>query len=339
MSFQRLIGQKDLKIRLKHEYLGDPNHAAIFTGAKGSGRHEFAREYAKALMCSSPTDDGACGKCNNCTYFDAGTHPDLIVLADPNKKTIKVDEVRNKVVSDVKICPQISRRKVYLIEGDELNEAGQNALLKSLEEPPANIIFILICEDSEKLLPTVLSRTVEYKLSSYSKDEIMDALRRKNKEEFDGKYSEDELKFTCEFSSNVLGKALDLLGDEELPSMRDKCFEIITNIGKEGYCATLTDRYSYFDANADNIREILLLMLWIFGDLSILKKDRNNKNITNTDKRDVMLKFLDDNPSVDLNKISKAAGHITTVFKRLDLNVNFLYAVGDMLLGIKKELT
>ena len=52
-----------------------------------------------------------------------------------------------------------------------------------------------------------------------------------------------------------------------------------------------------------------------------------------------MLKFLDDNPSVDLNKISKAAGHITTVFKRLDLNVNFLYAVGDMLLGIKKELT
>ena len=59
MSFSRLIGQNDLKIRLRNEYKGDPNHAAIFTGAKGSGRHEFAREYAKALMCSEPTDDGA----------------------------------------------------------------------------------------------------------------------------------------------------------------------------------------------------------------------------------------------------------------------------------------
>ena len=338
MSFSRLIGQNDLKIRLRNEYKGDPNHAAIFTGAKGSGRHEFAREYAKALMCSEPTDDGACGKCNNCNYFDAGTHPDFIHLFDSNKKNIKVDEVRNKVVSDVKICPQISKRKIYLIEGDELNEAGQNALLKSLEEPPANIIFILICEDSEKLLPTVLSRTVEYKIASYTKDEIMDALKKKNKEEFEDKYSEDELKFTCEFSSGVIGKALELLGDDDLPVMRDKCFEIITNIGKEDYATTLTDRYSYFDANADNIREILLLMLWILGDLSILKKDRQNKTITNSDKRDVMLKFLDDNPSVDLNKITKAAGHITTVFKRLDLNVNFMYAIGDMLLGIKKEL-
>ena len=338
MSFQRLTGQNEIKIRLKHEFLGDPSHAVLFTGEKGSGRHEFAKEFAKALLCSSPTDDGACGKCNNCTYFDAETHPDFIHLFDPNKKAIKVEDVRNKVVSDIRIGSQISKRKVYLIEGDELNEAGQNALLKSLEEPPENINFILICEEADSLLPTVLSRTVEYKLQNYTKSEIMEVLQKKNKEEFNGKFRKSDLEFTCDFAAGSIGKAVELLGDEELPVMRDKMIELVMNIGKESYTDVLDDRYSYFTSNADNIEELMLFIIWILGDLSILRKDKKSKFIKNSDRRDEFLKFLDSNPSIDLNKLAKASGHVNTVFKRLELNVNNIYVFTDLLLGLKKEL-
>ena len=318
--------------------MGDPYHAVLFTGEKGSGRHEFAREFAKALLCSSPDENGACGKCNNCTYFDAETHPDFIHIFDPNKKAIKVEDVRNKVVSDIRIGSQISKRKVYLIEGDELNEAGQNALLKSLEEPPQNIIFILVCEEADSLLPTVLSRTVEFKLQNYNKDEIMEVLRKKNKEDYSGKFREADLEFTCDFASGSIGKAVELLGDEELPIMRNKMIDLVLNIGSEDYTSVLVDRYSYFMENADNIEELMLFILWILGDLSVLKKDKDNKYIKNSDRRNEFIKFLNANPSIDLNKISKASGHVNTVFKRLELNVNNLYVLTDLLLGLKKEL-
>ena len=337
MSFKRLAGQKDIKIRLRHEYMGDPHHAFLFTGAEGSGRHEFSREFSKALLCSSPNEDGACGNCDNCRYFDAGTHPDFICLFDINGKNIKVEDVRSRIVSDIRIGSQISKRKVYLIEGGELNEAGQNALLKSLEEPPSDVIFIIICKDAQELLPTVLSRTVEYKLRNYEKDDIMSVLRKKNEEKFEGKFKEDELEFICEFSSGSIGKAVDLLGDEELPVMREKMLELITNIGKDSYTTILNERYSYFTENADNIRELMLFLLWILGDLAVLRKDRDSNLIKNSDRKDVLVGFLNDNPSVDLNRIYKASGHVNTVFKRIELNVNHLYVIGDLLLGLKKE--
>ena len=84
MSFTRLIGQEAVKKRLAQEITGNPCHASVFTGVKGIGKHEFAHEYAKALLCSEPTSDGACGHCNNCRYIEAKTHPDFIIL-EPEK--------------------------------------------------------------------------------------------------------------------------------------------------------------------------------------------------------------------------------------------------------------
>lgn len=339
MSFNRLVGQNDIKIRLKREYLGTPSHAVLFTGSEGIGKHEFAREYAKALMCSAPTDSGACDKCNNCIYFDANTHPDFLSLeAEDDKKSIKVDEIRNRVVSDVKIAPQIAKRKIYLINADKLNEEGQNALLKSLEEPPENIIFVLMCEDSSRLLPTVCSRTNEYKLVSYTFDDIFSVISKINSAEHDNKYSKDDLTFATNFSAGIIGRAINLLGDSSFKETREELINIVTNIDNIGYSEILSKRISYFEDNSDNVEDMLLMILWIIGDLCILIKDRQSTQIKNQDFRDKLVAFLDRRRNINLNNLGRVSSSITLLERRLNVNVNYTLAISDMLLTIKKEL-
>ncbi|MCQ2466373.1 MAG: hypothetical protein MJ166_02525 [Clostridia bacterium] len=338
MSFDRLVGQKDIKIRLSREYMGIPSHAVLFTGNEGIGKHEFAREYSKALLCSSPVASGGCGKCNNCIYFDANTHPDFIqVEAEKDKKNIKVDDIRDKVISDVKICPQISKRKVYLINADELNEEGQNALLKSLEEPPENIIFVLMCEDASRLLPTVCSRTNEFMLSAYSYSEIKSVISKINLTS-DNKLSEDDLNFVANFSSGIIGRAIDLLSDTSFKETRTQLVDIITSIDQTGYAELLSSKLKFFEDNADNKEDILLMVLWIIGDLCILYKDRNSMHIKNQDCRDKLIMFLNRSKAINLNSLAKASASITLLERMLNVNVNYTLAISEMLLTLKKEL-
>ena len=338
MSFAEITGRTAIKKRLINEIKGSPCHASVFTGVKGSGKHLFAHEYAKALLCSSPTDDGACGVCPDCKYVEAKTHPDLIVL-EPEKgaRNIKVTEVREKIVSDIKICPQIAKRKIYVIEADALNEEGQNGLLKSLEEPPQDVMFIMICEDAKSLLPTVMSRTVEFKLTPCSREEMEEFLIEEDRKTNAGR-SKEELRFIADFSSGIIGRAIELLHDDGFMKMRDEVMDIVLGIGKDTYTGVLVDRFAYFESNKDLIDDILLFILWTLGDLDVLLKDKDNKNIMNIDRKDKLLAFLNAYPNVGTKNISGASACVTTLRKRLDLSVNYNFAVRDMLLGLKKEL-
>lgn len=339
MSFSRLIGQKNIKLRLSKEIMGQPSHAVLFTGSEGIGKHEFAREFSKALMCSNPTEDGACGKCNNCTYFDAGSHPDFILIeADSDKKFIKVDDIRNKVISDVKIGSQISKRKVYMINANELNEEGQNALLKSIEEPPENINFVLICEDSSRLLPTVCSRTNEYKLVTYTFDEVKEVVGKLNQEKYEGKFTEEELNFVSNFSTGIIGRAIGLLGDTNFKDNREQLVDLVTNLDRISFSELLGKRLSFFEENQDNNEELLLMILWLIGDMCVLYKDRNSNLIKNVDYKARIVGFLDRNRAVNLNGLGKASASITQVMRMLNVNVNYTLAISDMLLVLKKEL-
>ena len=114
--------------------------------------------------------------------------------------------------------------------------------------------------------------------------------------------------------------------------------DMVLSIGRDSYTTVLNDRYIYFEENKDLIDDILLFVLWTLGDLDILIKNKASDKIMNPDKRDQLLKFLSDNPGVGVKNISAASSCVTTVRKRLELNVNYMFAISDMLLGMKKEL-
>ena len=136
-----------------------PAQTYIMEGADDALRFETAEALAAGLLCHDPKD-GACGRCPSCRYMEAGTHADCRFLPEERSdKRIPVDTVRREVMADVIMAPQLGTRKVYVIAGDKLNEQGQNALLKTLEEPPAGVFFLVTAPKAEHLLPTLRSRS------------------------------------------------------------------------------------------------------------------------------------------------------------------------------------
>lgn len=179
-------------------------HAILIEGDLGTGRHTLADFISAAAVCSS--DNTPCGDCKNCSLHKAGSHPDISVTApEEGKKNIAVAQIR-ALKSEAYIKPHMASCRVFIIDyADTLNEQSQNALLKVLEEPPGNAVFILIAESKASLLETIISRCVVLTLSNPENDVALDYITQKTN------YSEDEILSALSVSQNNIGKALMIL--------------------------------------------------------------------------------------------------------------------------------
>ncbi|MCE5204244.1 MAG: DNA polymerase III subunit delta' [Coriobacteriales bacterium] len=129
-------------------------HAYLFVGPTGTGKMTAARALACALLC----DDGGCGECPVCYRILNGSHPDVHVFTPEGAATYVIDQVR-QIIRDVHLKPVQARRKVYVIdEADRLNQESANAFLKTLEEPPGDVVMILLAQSYDAVLPTIASR-------------------------------------------------------------------------------------------------------------------------------------------------------------------------------------
>lgn len=170
-----------LWLRLKAMRQRLPN-AVLLAGPQGVGKVELAHEWAKSLLCETPGHEGeACGHCEACHWFDAGTHPDFMHLTFIEKETregevrlateIGVEQAR-QAVEFIQLSTYRAGRRLVLIEPAEgLNIASANALLKVLEEPPINTVFVLISHQPRQLLPTILSRCHKLEVGLPSREE------------------------------------------------------------------------------------------------------------------------------------------------------------------------
>ena len=150
-------------------------HALLFTGIKGNGKTEFAREFARSLLCTATQMDGsACGQCRSCLLFAAGSHPDYVnVLPEEEGKAIKVDQIR-ELIDFYALSAQYSGYKIVILSpADAMNRNAANSLLKTLEEPPANAVLILVTEQPGHLPATIRSRCHELKFHIPTHDMAM----------------------------------------------------------------------------------------------------------------------------------------------------------------------
>ena len=336
MSFASVIGQKENRERVASFFCGNLPQSFLITGTKGMGKTVFSEELAKSILCMERTSDGSCGSCASCRYFEAGTHPDIKRIAAEDATVITVKELREKIIADQMMTPQISSSKVYIINGDELREEGQNLLLKSIEEPNPGTYFILRASSSDQMLPTIRSRVTEIKLSEYSVPEIMEILRKR----FGQTIPDERLHMAAQFCSGVPGRAIDLLGDDDFDSIREEMFSLITSLPEAGYTDILYDRYPYFEKNRDRIEVLLVNMLWLLGDISVFVSldDPPGTSIMNRDKDMQIKRFVEGHRYLSQMKIGKACEHISEMRKMLSLNVNFEAACCGMLIKVHKEL-
>ncbi len=213
LRFDGLLGNDALRARLSAEAAaGKLSHCYRLVGQEGSGKRTLARLLAAAALCTG--EKPPCLSCRDCKKVLSGVHPDIITVDDPEKKIVPVDAVR-AARSELFIRPNEGRRKILIFpRAQDLNASGQNALLKILEEPPDYGMFLLLTPSSERLLPTIRSRSAELRLSP-----LPDGLLRSELLRRFPAAGPDALDAAVSRSGGFLGQAAALLETEPPPQV------------------------------------------------------------------------------------------------------------------------
>ena len=206
-AFDEMVGQdhirKTLENAVKQNKIG---HAYLFCGPRGTGKTTVARIFAKAVNCQE--ENAPCNECESCIAIQNGTHPDIIEIDAASNNG--VDSVRD-LVDKVKYAPQLGKYKIYIIdEVHMMSVAGFNALLKTLEEPPEYVIFILATTDPQKVLPTIVSRCQRFDFNKIKPEDIMNRIRIVlEKENIDS--DEESIKLIASLAEGGMRDALSIL--------------------------------------------------------------------------------------------------------------------------------
>lgn len=213
MTFDTLLGNEELKTALKNALNTRFPQTILLTGPTGSGKMTLGGILAAALLCTGNVKP--CGSCNSCHKIAQAIHPD-VSLTDLGDSEITVAAARS-IRSDCCILPNDGEHKVYLIRhAQNMNVSAQNALLKILEEPPAYAFFILMTENVDALLPTVLSRCSLYRMSPLSQHKTESFLRRRFPNESEEKISAAAIK-----GQGIAGDAVSILSAAESNAVQD----------------------------------------------------------------------------------------------------------------------
>ena len=273
MDFSKVIGHEDIISRFKSSIEADRvSHAYIIAGEEGSGRNTLAYCFAKTLQCESGGTE-ACGTCKSCKQAESGNHPDIIYISTEGENIISVGKIRDQLVGSMEIKPYSSRYKIYIIkEAEKMMEDAQNALLKTIEEPPEYGIVIIITSQPEKLLPTIRSRCVMVSTKPVKEKDIHDYLVSKYS------VSEDKATFAIEYAQGNLGKAILLASNENYEKLVQSVIDLESNL----FDMELED-ISYTIQQCENyqvhIQDYLDLMMMWYRDILVLKVTGNPDKI------------------------------------------------------------
>ena len=224
-DWDEIIGLQQIKDKMKAAAEGGQcSHAYLITGERKSGKSMLAKCFAKALQCEGE-GHRPCGMCLSCLQLEEGSHPDVVFLEHAKPETISVAEVRQGVGEDILLKPYRSARKIYIIDdADKMTVAAQNALLKTLEEPPSYGVILLTANSTESLLPTIISRTVVLPIRPLPDETVRKYLMNRMHVP---DYRADVL---TAFARGNLGRAKELAGGKEFEERKELAVTILKGI-------------------------------------------------------------------------------------------------------------
>lgn len=327
-GFNDILGHDQIKEHFRQAVqTGKISHAYILSGEAGMGRKSLANAFVLSLLCEKGKPD-PCMQCHACKQVLSGNHPDLIYVTHEKPASIGVDDIREQINDTIMVRPYSSYYKVYIVdEAEKMTVQAQNALLKTIEEPPSYAVILLLTTNPDAFLQTILSRCVQLKLKPLKDEVVREYLIQSLG------VDESQAEIYAAFARGNLGKAIHLAESEDFKLMYEEILHMLKHL-KEADISELLDYIHKLKDENLNIRECLDFMQMWYRDVLMYK---TTKDIN-------LLIFKDEYPTIQsmttvsgyegLEKILEA---IDKARIRLDANVNLELVMELMLLTMKEN--
>ena len=326
-NFKDIIGQESIKKHLQTAIkTGNLSHAYIINGEYGSGRQTIASALAKTIQCQSKTDDtDACGVCTSCKQAESHNHPDIKYITH-DKTSISVNDIREQLNNDISIKPYSSEYKIYIIpDANKMTEQAQNALLKTIEEPPVYAIIILLTENCDSLLPTIRSRCVTLTMNPLEKDKICTYLENKFQLE------PEQAQIAANYCQGNIGKAIRFASSSDFIEMKNQVLKLLKNLDSMDI-ASIIDTIKEFSTHKNDINDYLDLMLLWYRDVLMFKVTKDANLLLYSDEYSAISEQA---TKRDYENIENIIAAIDKAKVRLKANVNFDVTIELMILAMK----
>lgn len=326
-NFKDIIGQESIKKHLQTAIkTGNLSHAYIINGEYGSGRQTIASALAKTIQCQSKTDDtDACGLCTSCKQAESHNHPDIKYITH-DKTSISVNDIREQLNNDISIKPYSSEYKIYIIpDANKMTEQAQNALLKTIEEPPVYAIIILLTENCDSLLPTIRSRCVTLTMNPVEKDKICTYLENKFQLE------PEQAQIAANYCQGNIGKAIRFASSSDFIEMKNQVLKLLKNLDSMDI-ASIIDTIKEFSTHKNDINDYLDLMLLWYRDVLMFKVTKDANLLLYSDEYSAISEQA---TKRDYENIENIIAAIDKAKVRLKANVNFDVTIELMILAMK----
>ena len=267
-SFSEIVGHEQIKEHLQAAIRDKkPFHAYIFQGDEGVGKEAMARTFAAGLQCQAEQDK-PCKECVSCRQIESGNQPDVIWVTR-EKTSLGVDDSREQLCNTMEIKPFSSPYKVYLVpEAEKMTEAAQNALLKTIEEPPEYGVVILMTSNITALLPTIQSRCLTLEFRPLSTATVEAFLRQQCQ------VPDYLAKASAAFAQGNLGKAVRYAKSEDFIERKDQILSLLRGVEQMDLSEMLAV-IKELGTRREEVRDYIDLMVLWYRDVLIFKATKN----------------------------------------------------------------
>lgn len=330
MNFSDIVGQESIKEQLQGAIsTGRVSHAYILYGEVRSGKEFVAKVFAQSLLCEKPVtkEDGTiepCGECHSCRQAMTANHPDIIYVPS----TIGVEEIRDRIVETVQVKPYQGPYKIYIVEeAEKLTVQAQNVLLKTIEEPPAYVVFILLTSSTEALLPTILSRCVLLNMRPVRDDEMRNYLMEQLH------VPESRAEICIAFARGNIGRAKALAASEDFDKIRTNALSLLKNI-HEMDTADIMEALKNIREYGFDINDYLDIMAVWYRDILLFKATHDMNHLIFRDEIQSIQKVAQ---CSDYEGIEEVIQALEVAKNRLRSKVNYELTMELLLLTIKEN--
>lgn len=327
-EIEKVLGHEEVIKHLQNAAAMDKvSHSYIFAGEKGSGKKLLAKLFAMTLQCEKHGKE-PCLQCSSCKKAMNRNHPDIIYVSHEKPNSIGIEDIREQLIADVDIKPYTGPYKVYIVdEAEKLTVQAQNALLKTIEEPPAYAVIMLLVNNGATLLPTIASRCVTLNFKPV-RDEVIK------------KYLMEELhvpdyqaEVSVAFAQGNVGRAKQIATAEDFAEMMEAAFRILKK-GKDMEVYEMVDAIKLLSGQKHTVYEYLDLFLVWFRDVLMFKATNQIDGLVFRQEYNDIKSRADVSSYEGLETIIKA---IETAKQRLQANVNFDLTMELLFLTIREN--